>query len=133
MKLKARILLFDKVNSSGDIFPKDCKINIPDKVPLLWNFEQSKPAYGIAEVTRDEFGLIAIVETIDTQYISEELLKTLLDTCPFGAGGYYNKIKYDKLHENTDLRVIEEATLQAISMTLAPVRDEYVFHIMKED
>ena len=31
MKLKARILLFDKVNSSGDMFPKDCKLAIPDK------------------------------------------------------------------------------------------------------
>ena len=132
MKLKARILLFDKVNSSGDMFPKDCKLAIPDKVPLLWNFEQSKPACGIAEVTRDEFGLIAIVETIDTQYINEDSLKTLLDTCPIGAGGYYNKIKYNKLHGNTDLRVIDEATLQAISMTLAPVRDEYVFHIMED-
>ena len=132
MKLKARILLFDKVNISGDMFPKNCKLTIPDKVPLLWNFEQCKPACGIAEVTRDEFGLIAIVETIDTQYINEDSLKTLLDTCKIGAGGYYNKIKYDKLHENTDLRVIEEATLVSISMTLAPVRDEYVFHIMKE-
>ena len=132
MKLKARILLFDKVNSSGDMFPNNCKLTIPDKVPLLWNFERDKPAFGIAEVTRDEFGLIAIVKMIDTTYNSEELLKMLFDTYPIGAGGYYNKIKYDKLHENTDLRVIEEARLEAISMTLAPVRDEYVFHIMKE-
>ena len=40
MKLQGRILLFDEVNLTGDIFYASCNITIPEKVPLTWDFKK---------------------------------------------------------------------------------------------
>lgn len=67
MKLEERILLFDTINITNDIFPKTCKIDIPEKVPLTWNFQGK--AIGFAEVTKDKRGLIAKFETFPNELI----------------------------------------------------------------
>ena len=62
MKLKGRLLLFDTINIDNDVFPKDCKISIPEKIPLTYKFSHDK-VIGFAEVTRDDIGLVVTAET----------------------------------------------------------------------
>ena len=128
MKLEGRILLFDTVNLNKDIFPKDCKITIPEKLPLTWQFDQRKPI-GFAEVSKDDKGLVATAETFPDDYIGVKDIREILTDGKIGAGGYYNKVKR---HNEGNLTVIDEATLRAIGLVLAPVREEYSFEIIEE-
>ena len=68
IKLEGRILLFDTVNINKDIFPKTCKIDIPEKVPLTWDFQHEK-VIGFAKVTKDKRGLIVEAETFTNEFI----------------------------------------------------------------
>ena len=85
MILEGRILLFDTVNRNGDIFPKDCKINIPEKVPLTWDFNH-KEIIGFAKVTKDNKGLVARAETFSNKMIGVEDLNSLFEDAKFGTG-----------------------------------------------
>lgn len=129
MKLKARFVLFDKVNKNNNVIPKDCKIDIPEKIPVLWDFDRDK-VIGVAEVLRDDAGLVAKVETIDGSFVINENLKTMIENGEIGAGGYYNGIEY---HEEDELLILDEAKLSQVSMTLDPVREEYLFEIADEN
>ena len=62
IKLEGRVLLFDVVNQPFDKIPKDCKLTIPEKVPLTWNFEHDKPI-GFVLPIRDDKGIYATAET----------------------------------------------------------------------
>ena len=68
-------LLFDTVNKNRDIFPKDCEITIPEKLPLTWQCHHQE-VIGMAEVIKDDLGLIAKVEITLNAHIKEEDLKS---------------------------------------------------------
>lgn len=66
---EGRALLFDSVNKNGTrSFSKDCEIKIPEKVPLLWNFESSSPEklLGFASLQKDDKGLLCKCEVRDS-------------------------------------------------------------------
>ena len=128
MKLQGRILLFDKINLNRDIFPKDCKLTIPEKVPLTWNFDRNGPI-GVAEVTSDDIGLVATAETFSNEQIGVNDIRDVLTDGKIGAGGYYTGVK--KREEN-DVIIIDEARLAAVGLTLAPVREEYSMELVEE-
>lgn len=128
MKLEGRILLFDTVNKNRDIFPKDCKITIPEKIPLTWDFHYDQ-ILGIAEVIRDDLGLIAKAEIISNAYIKEEDLKSIFENGKIGAGGFYNRVKK---HNDGSFIVVDEATLCSVALVLAPVHEEYYLKIVYE-
>lgn len=123
MKLQGRILLFDKVNLNRDIFPKDCKLTIPEKVPLTWNFDRNGPI-GVAEVTSDDIGLVATAETFSND------IRDVLTDSKIGAGGYYTGVKK---HEENGVIIIDEARLAAVGLVLEPVREEYSMELVKEE
>ena len=87
IKLEGRILLFDTVNKNGDIFPKDCKIDIPEKVPLTWDFNHEK-VIGFANATKDDKGLVVKAETFSNEMIGVEDLSSIFEDGKFGAGGF---------------------------------------------
>ena len=124
MKLKGRILLFDTVNCNRDIFPKDCKITFPAKIPLTWNFQHEK-VIGFAEVTRDNKGLIATAEIFTDDYIRE-----ILTDGKIGAGGFFISVKKQDVDS---LIVVHEARLVEVALVLAPVCEEYLFEIVGKD
>lgn len=126
MKLEGRILLFDTVNINNDIFPKTCKIDIPEKVPLTWDFQHEK-AIGFAEVTNDKRGLIAKSETFPNELIGIKDIRDVLTDGKIGAGGFYNKVK---MHNEGNLIIIDGAALREVALVLAPVREEYSFEIV---
>ena len=128
MILEGRILLFDTVNNGKDIFPKDCKINIPEKVPLTWNFNHEN-VIGFAKVIKDDKGLIARAETFSNEIIGVEDLSSVFEDGKFGAGGYYTHVK---MHSDGSFIVVDEAKLREVALVLAPVNDEYSFDIVKE-
>lgn len=126
MKLEGGILLFDTVNINNDIFPKTCKIDIPEKVPLTWDFQHEK-AIGFAEVTNDKRGLIAKSETFPNELIGIKDIRDVLTDGKIGAGGFYNKVK---MHNEGNLIIIDGAALREVALVLAPVREEYSFEIV---
>lgn len=125
MKIEGRILLFDVVNLNRDIFPKTCIIDIPERVPLLWNYNRSKPI-GVAKVRRDDDGLFCEAEILHSERINDDVIESIFDGGRFGAGGFYTHVRKRK---NNDLIIVTEANLNAVALVIAPVRDEYYFEI----
>ena len=129
MILEGRILLFNNLSKNGDIFSKDCKIDIPEKVPLTWNFNQEK-VIGFANVTKDDKGLVARAETFSNEMIGVEDLSSIFKDEKIGAGGHYTNIK---IHNNGSSIVVYEAKLSEVALVLNPVNEEYSFEIVKEN
>lgn len=129
MKLEGRILLFDAVNKSGDIFTKDCKIDIPEAVPLTFDFNPHK-VIGFANVTRDDKGLFAKAETFSNEFIGIEDLRSIFEDGKIGAGGFYNLIK---THNDGSIIVVDEAKLWEVALLLDPVNEEYSFEIIDDE
>ena len=128
MILEGRILLFDEVNKNMDIFPKNCKIDIPEKVPLTWDFNHEK-VIGFANVTKDDKGLSAKAETFSNEMIGVEDLSSIFEDGKFGAGGFYTNVKK---HSDGSFIVVYEAKLREVALVLAPVNEEYSFEIVEE-
>lgn len=129
MILEGRILLFDTVSKNGDIFSKDCKIDIPEKVPLTWNFNQEQ-IIGFANVTKDDKGLVARAETFSNEKIGVEDLSSIFKDGKIGAGGYYTNVKMHNI--NRSPIVVYEAKLSEVALVLDPVNEEYSFKIVEE-
>ena len=127
MILEGRILLFNNVSKNGDIFSKDCKIDIPEKVPLTWNFNNEK-VIGFANVTKDDKGLIAKAETFSNEMIGVEDLSSIFENGKFGAGGFYTNVK---MHNNGSSIVVNEAKLREVALVSDPVNEEYSFEIVE--
>ena len=132
MILDGRILLFNNISKNGDIFSKDCKIDIPEKVPLTWNFNHEK-VIGFANVTKDDKGLVARAETFSNDFnemIGVEDLSSIFKDGKIGAGGFYTNVK---MHNNGSSIVVDEAKLREVALVLAPVNEEYSFEIVEEN
>ena len=128
MILEGRILLFYAENKSGDIFTKDCKIDIPEAVPLTFDFNPHQ-VIGFANVTRDDKGLFAKAETFSNEIIGVEDLNSIFEDGKIGAGGFYNLIKK---HNEGSIMKVDEAKLNEVALVLKPVNDEYSFEIVGE-
>lgn len=120
IKMEGRLLLFDKPSMNGILFPKDCEITFPEKVPVVYEFQFDKPGavIGNAIVTKDEKGLLCDVEL--TNFDRDVLRNYFFDK--LFVGGYYHKVKL-RLPEKrfTDgVTIVDKATLAAISTTLTP-------------
>lgn len=129
MKLEGRILLFDTVNKSGDVFHKNCKIDIPEAVPLTFNFSPHQ-VIGFTNVTRDDKGLIAKAETFSNEIIGAENLISIFEDGKIGAGGFYNLIKK---HNEGSIIVVDEAKLNEVALVLDPVNEGYSFEIIEDE
>lgn len=129
MILEGRILLFDTVDKNRNRFSEDCKIDIPEKVPLTWNFNHEN-VIGFAKVIKDDKGLVAKVETFSNEMIGVENLNSIFEDGKFGAGGFYTNIKK---HNDGSFIVIDEAKLCEVALVLAPVNEKYSFEIVREE
>lgn len=109
--MSGRLLLFDKVDRNGYIWPKDCTLEFPEKIPVAWDFKFTYPEeiHGFATVIKDDKGLICDVELYNCDY--EEL----------GVGGMYCGV--DK-HRKNEYLVIDKAKLCGIGIGIVPADDE---------
>ena len=108
MKAKANILMFGRVDSIGLKFPHFCTIDIPDKVPVLVNFNQNK-VLGFAEVTRKRCCLEADVTFFD---VSDEFpfLESLVRDGKLFLTGYYEQVDFSN-------NLVLSGNLHAVSVT----------------
>ena len=128
MKLHGRILLFNEVNLTNDIFYASCNITIPEKVPLTLNFNRGK-VIGFAKATIDDIGITFIAETLSNEMIGIDDLRSKFENGKIGVGGFYNNIKY---HKDRNFIIIDKARLCGIALVLDPVRKEYYCEIVDE-
>lgn len=119
IKMKGRVLLFDRVDNLRIMFPKNCNITYPEIIPIIWNFEFNNldSVLGNATISKYEDGLIC------DAIISNPIIREILDTenGELHIGGFYKKIKE---HHHNGVRMIDQAHLVAIGVTLAPALDE---------
>ena len=120
IKMKGRLLTFDKLDKIGIQFPKDCEIEYPDVVPVVWNFNFHKPdmVLGNAIVSRDETGLICDA-SINNMRI-RDLLPELNNELPIG--GYFIGLK--EHYDDYGVRIVDECKLRGIGVTLAPADED---------
>ena len=128
MKLHGRILLFNEVNLTNDIFYASCNITIPEKVPLTLNFNREQ-VIGFAKATIDDIGITFIAETLSNEMIGVDDLRSKFENGKIGVGGFYNNIKY---HKDRNFRIIDKARLCEIALVPDPVRKEYYCEIVDE-
>ena len=86
MKLQGRILLFNEVNLTDDIFYASCNITIPEKVPLTLNFN-CDPVIGFAKATIDDIGITFIAETLSNEMIGVDDLRSKFENGRIGVDG----------------------------------------------
>ena len=129
IKMKGRLLLFDKPTSNQTLFPKDCEITYAEKVPVIWEFQFNDPGsvMGSGRVMRDEKGLICEVELTRSDVIID-ILREFDGVLPIG--GYYSGVKS---HQEDGLRVFESGCLTCIGVTLGPVDEEYRMRVVEEE
>ena len=120
INVNGRLLNFDQPYMDDHIFPSTCNIDIPDKVPVLFNFNREDPI-GNAEIYRDDTGLMCN----GTIKVCGELEEILGEDSGFGFGGYYNKVKS---HTENGIRVIDDCRIASCSITPAPIDPDCVLH-----
>ena len=113
--LTGRLLSFDKKDLNDCIFPKNCEIFIPERVPLLMEYKRDDPSdlIGSAVVKRDDNGLIC---EIDVFRYDVDKIKSVFNNNVY-VGGLYNHVES---HMENDIRIIDSMNLQAVSITLLP-------------
>ena len=128
IKMKGRLLLFDKPTSNRTLISKDCEITFAEKIPVIWDFRFNDPnaVLGFGHVERDEKGLICEVEIIRSDAIVD-ILHEFDGELPIG--GYYSGVKS---HQKDGLRVLESGHLTCIGVTLGPVDEEYRIGVFGE-
>lgn len=128
IKMKGRLLLFDKPTSNKTLIPKDCEIAYPEKIPVIFEFRFGDPnaALGSGCVMRDEKGLICEVELTRSNGVID-ILREFDGEIPIG--GFYSHVKS---HQENGLCVIESGCLRAIGVTLSPVDEECRMRVVGE-
>ena len=129
IKMKGRLLLFDKPTLNRTLFPKDCEITYAEKIPVIWDFRFNDlgSVMGFGHVMRDEKGLICEVELTRSDIIVD-ILREFDEELPIG--GYYS---YVKSHQEDGLRVFESGCLTCIGVTRYPVDEEYRMRVVEEE
>lgn len=125
-KAIGRLLLFDTLLHDGNIISRDCKIDIPDKVPISLRSVpyESHDIIGHAAVFRDDKGL-----TFESDFPLEY---SIFDTSDMnemlpGCGGFYNNVKRD------DTGKVTEMNLKSIMLTESPVHEDFTWEIKTEE
>ena len=117
IKMKGRLLLFDKPTSNRTLFP------------VIWDFRFDDPGsvMGSGHVMRDEKGLICEVELNKSDVIID-ILREFDEELPIG--GYYS---YVKSHQEDGLRVFDSGYLTCIGVTRYPVDEEYRMRVVEDE
>jgi hypothetical protein len=120
MILTGPILIFDKPSINNFMIPKTCKIEFPEKIPVVWdyNFNDPKNVLGFAslEILKDR-----IVATVT---VTNDLFKQLMkEEKRIFCGGSYVGIK-SKVNDD-GLIIVQEAKLRGLGAYLAG--DEFLY------
>ena len=102
IKIKGKFLSFEKLNGDGSIIFKDCKINYPEKVPIVWDFNTTaQNVLGNAKIIKEENGLY-----FDGELIDQNIGKAIqIASSGLGVGGFYNRLKRNDHNKITDMNL----------------------------
>lgn len=119
IKVKSNLLIFDKHDMIGNIFPKECIVTMPEFIPVT-NFNSAGPDHFeqigmVTSHTRDDHR-IAIEMIID--FKNEELLKKSITEEDIYSGGYY---KINKSHKENGVTVLDDIELKSVGLYLCDV------------
>ena len=133
MKIKGRLLKFEKILMHSHYFPRKCEIEYQEKIPLLFNFSQEGKALGIASVERDNDGLIMTAHIFPD---AEEMIKALKDDV--GIGGFYKNLETGIMTMRCAdgiavLKRIDKCQLVGISLTPTPIDSDFKYDIVYEE
>lgn len=124
MEIEGRLLLFDVVHPDGSFIPSDCKIDIPEKVPIEDEFNHNK-CLGQATVSKDEKGLIFTGEVFDGDFITDFYS---------GCGGYFTNVTSEPSTQRflspfyiPHKRKITNMALKAVGLLKNKFINEYTF------
>lgn len=118
IKMTGKILIFDKPTKNGDMISKDCKITLPETVPVTWEFQRTCPGdvIGTAIVAKQPD---CVTCDIKLHKFDREFLRDQNDE--IGIGGYYDQVSF---HMENEIKVVDKARLRMVGVTLMPVDDE---------
>ena len=114
IKTKSNLLVFDKQDKNGNIFPKECAVTIPDFVPVLKiGCSISDPSKRIGMLTshhRNDFRIE--IETV-ISFKDEDILKKAINAGLIYSGGYY---RINKIHTENGVNVIDSLELKYVGL-----------------
>lgn len=96
IEAKAKIIVFDKVDKCGRVFPKDCKIDIPEKVPVVLAngpFTASDIIGVTLKIARNDFDCETL---LNINNLNEELLEHFKEHVTddlLYAGGHFTQVE----------------------------------------
>lgn len=120
IKTKSNLLIFDKYDKIGNLFPKECIVTIPEVVPVT-NFNSAGPDYfdeAIGKVISYKRDNYRIEIELVIQFKDEELLKKLIEAGEVYSGGYY---KINKSHRENGVLVLDNIELKSVGLYLSDV------------
>jgi hypothetical protein len=96
IEVKAKLLVFDKVDKCGRVFPNDCKIDIPEKVPVVLAngpFTASDIIGVTLKIDRNDFDCETL---LNINNLNEELLEHFKEHVTdelLYAGGHFTQVE----------------------------------------
>jgi len=129
MEIRGRLLYRGIQHPDGSIISNECKIEIPEKVPIICESNvfliNPDAVMGFATITEDNLGLIF------TGYIRDDIPKYP------GCGGYYTKVKRTKSipfgpdYHPPFTEIVNSMSLKYIMLVSKPVNPDYVYSEVK--
>lgn len=114
IETKSNLLVFDKPDKNGHIFPKECVVNIPAVVPVTHPNKES--SIGMVTSHNRDGSRIEILTRINCPDV--EIIKKAIEKGDVYSGGYY---KINKTHYENGIEVIDDITLKSVGLYLSDV------------
>lgn len=103
VEFEGLILTFGTVDKSNLIFPLDCKIILPDKIPVTHNFNKNE-IIGHADIHKIRNDIRGRISIFDSELFSEN---------EYFIGGYYTDVY---MHTENGIKVVDSCRLVSISI-----------------
>lgn len=123
MNIEGRLLYYDVVHMDGSLITNECEIDIPEKVPIVYE-TNLYVSVGFATVAKDDLGLIFTGQIKDDTNISKYP----------GCGGYYANVKstpsisFGPNYVPPFKRLITSMAAKAVLLVAKPINPDYVYN-----
>jgi len=123
MNIEGRLLYYDVVNADRSLITNKCEIDIPEKVPIVYETNLYDPI-GFATITKDSLGLIFTGQIKDDANVSKYP----------GCGGFYTNVKgtspipFDPNYVPPFKRRITSMAIKVVMLVAKPVNPDYVYN-----
>ena len=114
IKTKSNLLIFDKQDKNGNMFPKECVVTIPEFVPVLeFGCSNNDPSKCIGMITSHNRNDSRIEIETALNFKDEDILKKAINDGLIYSGGYYI---LNKRHTENGVNVIDSLELRSVGL-----------------